>query len=149
MAPKLLTLALLLAAANVSAEPWTYSRTLSDGDKPANGRYDLRVTLLDASRSNPIGSPITFYSVDVRDGAFTVDVDFGSDLSNAPPMRLKTEVSKNNAPFVALGEPTRFDPKVALAGVCWDTQGNAETNPATNFIGTSDTQPLVLRVNNA
>ena len=149
MSPKLLTLALLLAAANVSAEPWTYSGTLSDGDKPANGRYDLRVTLLDASRSNPIGSPITFYSVDVRDGAFTVDVDFGSDLSNAPPMRLKTEVSKNNAPFVALGEPTRFDPKVALAGVCWDTQGNAETNPATNFIGTTDTQPLVLRVKNA
>ena len=149
MSPKLLTLALLLAAANVSAEPWTYSGTLSDGDKPANGRYDLRVTLLDASRSNPIGSPITFYSVDVRDGAFTVDVDFGSDLSNAPPMRLKTEVSKNNAPFVALGEPTRFDPKVALAGVCWDTQGNAGTNPATNFIGTTDTQPLVLRVKNA
>ncbi len=148
MSPKLLSLALLIVTANVSAEPWTYSGTLSDGDKPANGRYDLRVTLLDATRSNPIGSPITFYSVPVKDGAFTVDVDFGTDLSNAPAMRLKTEVSKNNAPFVALGEPSRFDPKVALAGVCWDTQGNAGTNPATNFIGTTDNQTLVLRANN-
>ena len=149
MSPKLFTLALLLATANVSAEPWTYSGTLSDGDKPANGRYDLRVTLLDATQSNPIGSPITFYSVDVHDGAFTVDVDFGSDLSSAPPMRLKTEVSKNNAPFMALGEPTRFDPKVALAGVCWDTAGNAGTNANTNFIGTTDQQALVLRSGNA
>ena len=148
MSPKLLTLALLIAATNVSAEPWTYSGTLSDGDKPANGRYDLRVSLLDATRSNPIGSPITFYSVPVKDGAFTVDVDFGTDLSNAPAMRLQTEVSKNNAPFVALGEPTRFDPKVALAGVCWDTQGNAGTNPGTNFIGTTDDEPLVLRTQN-
>ncbi len=148
MSPKLLSLALLIVTANVSAEPWTYSGTLSDGDKPANGRYDLRVTLLDATRSNPIGSPITFYSVQVKDGAFTVDVDFGSDLSNAPAMLLKTEVSKDNAPFVALGEPSRFDPKVTLAGVCWDTQGNAGTNPVTNFIGTTDNQPLVMRANN-
>ncbi len=148
MPPKLLTLALLLAAANVSAEPWTYSGTLSDGDKPANGRYDLRVTLLDATRSNPIGSPITFYSVQVHDGAFSVDVDFGSELSNAPPMLLKTEVSKDKATFVALGEPRRFDPKVALAGVCWDTAGNAGTNPNTNFIGTTDQQDLVLRSGN-
>ena len=148
MTPKLLTLALLMAAANVSAEPWTYSGTLSDGDKPANGRYDLRVSLLDATRSNPIGSPITFYSVQVKDGAFTVDVDFGSDLSNAPPMLLKTEVSKNSAPFVALGEPSRFDPKVALAGVCWDTKGNTGTLSGTDFLGTVDNVPLVLRVNN-
>jgi len=38
--------------------------------------------------------------------------------------------------------------KAALAGVCWDTQGNAGTNPATDFLGTTDAQPLVLRVNN-
>lgn len=84
--------------------------------------------------------------MDVKDDAFSVDVDFGSDLSNAPAMRLKTEVSKNKAPFVALGEPTRFDPNVALAGVCWDTEGNANSDPAVNFVGTTDLQPLVLGV---
>lgn len=30
----------------------------------------------------------------------------------------------------------------------WDITGNAGTNPATNFIGTSDNQPLVVRTNN-
>ncbi len=30
----------------------------------------------------------------------------------------------------------------------WGLTGNAGTNPATNFIGTTDNQPLVLRVNN-
>ncbi|MEP6880396.1 MAG: tail fiber domain-containing protein [Dokdonella sp.] len=148
MVPKLLTLALLIAAANADAEPWTYSGTLSDGGTPANGRYDLRVTLLDATRSSPIGSPITFYSVPVHGGAFSVDVDFGSDLSNAPPMRLKTEVSKDKAPFVALGEPSRFDPQVALAGVCWDTSGNSGTSSTVNFLGTTDNQPLLMRASN-
>jgi hypothetical protein len=30
----------------------------------------------------------------------------------------------------------------------WNTNGNAGTSPATNYIGTSDAQPLVLRTNN-
>ena len=148
MYPKILTLALLIGAASAHAEPWIYSGTLSDGGSPANGRYDLRITLLDAARSSPIASPITFYSLQVHDGAFSVDVDFGSDLGTAPAMLLKTEVSKDNAVFVALGEPTRFDPKVALAGVCWDTSGNSGTNSTLNFLGTTDSQPLLMRASN-
>lgn len=31
----------------------------------------------------------------------------------------------------------------------WNLTGNAGTNPATNFIGTTDNQPLVIRANNA
>ena len=30
----------------------------------------------------------------------------------------------------------------------WSLTGNSGTNPATNFIGTTDNQPLVFRVNN-
>lgn len=37
-------------------------------------------------------------------------------------------------------------PAPAASG--WSLTGNAGTNPATNFIGTTDNQPLVLRVNN-
>ena len=64
-------------------------------------------------------------------------------------MKLKTEVGENGANFVALGDPSTFDPKATLAGVCWDTQGNAGTNPVTDFLGTSDNQALNFRVNNA
>jgi hypothetical protein len=31
----------------------------------------------------------------------------------------------------------------------WNLSGNAGTNPATNFLGTTDAQPLVIRTNNA
>jgi hypothetical protein len=85
--------------------------------------------------------------VPVTNGSFALDVDFGVDLSNAPAMKLRTEVGEHGANFVALGEPSAFDPKATLAGVCWDTLGNAGTNAATDFIGTTDAQALNFRVN--
>lgn len=30
----------------------------------------------------------------------------------------------------------------------WNTTGNSGTNPSTNFLGTTDNQPLVLKTNN-
>ena len=142
----LLTLALLAAIPTLHAEPWNYRGTLNDGGALANGKYDLRVTLLDEAKSKNFTSPITLYAVDVVDGNFAVDVDFGIDLSTAPAMALKTEVQQGSSGFVALGEPTHFDPKSALAGVCWDTSGNAGTGPS-DFLGTVDNKPLELRTN--
>lgn len=144
----LLTLALLAATGVVHAAPWTYKGTLNDGGMPANGQYDLRVTLLNEAKTTNVTSPVTFYAVNVVEGNFSVDVDFGIDLSTAPVMALETEVQQGGSGFVALGEPTRFDPKSALAGVCWDTSGNAGTIDG-DFIGTSDNQPLSIRANNA
>ncbi len=144
----LLTLALLAATNVVYAGPWTYQGTLNDAGKLANGKYDLRVTLLDKTKTASMSSPITFYSVDVVDGNFSVDVDFGIDLATAPLMALKTEVQQGGSGFVSLGEPTQVDPKATLAGVCWDTSGNAGTT-AVDFIGTKDNQPLSIRANSA
>ena len=36
----------------------------------------------------------------------------------------------------------------SFAGTGWSLTGNALTNPAINFLGTSDNQPLILKVNN-
>lgn len=144
----LLTLALLAATSTAYAGPWTYQGTLNDGGKLANGTYDVRVTLLDKTKTTNVSSPITFYSVDVVDGNFSVDVDFGIDLTSAAVMALKTEVQQGGSGFVSLGEPTQFDPKASLAGVCWDTLGNGGTVPG-DFIGTTDYRPLSLRANNS
>lgn len=38
---------------------------------------------------------------------------------------------------------------VWTGGDYWSLLGNAATNPAVNFVGTSDNQPLVVRTNNA
>ncbi len=144
----LLSIALLGLVSISHAAPWTYRGTLNDGGVPANGRYDLRVTLLNSSKSTSVTSPITLYGVQVENGNFAVDVDFGIDLNNAPVMALKTEVQQGGGGFNSLGEPTRFDPKAALGSVCWDTEGNAGINAASNFLGTTDAQPLLLRANN-
>jgi trimeric autotransporter adhesin len=144
-----LFLALITVAHFANAAPWTYRGTLNDGGKPANGEYDLRLTLVNEAGTQSTTQPITLMSVKVKDGNFAADVDFGIDLSQAPAIKLKTEVAQSGSGFMALGEPTRFDAKAALAGVCWDTEGNVGTNPSTNFIGTSDAQAFVIRTRNA
>ncbi len=146
---KAMVLLALTAFGHATAAPWTYRGTLSDGGKPAQGQYDLRLTLLDEGFA--LTQPLTLHGVIVDDGNFAVEVDFGVDLSDAPPLQLRTEVQRSDRSgggFVSLGEPARFDAKAALGGICWDTLGNPGTNPALNFIGTTDNQPLVLRTRN-
>lgn len=142
-----IALGLLLAASATQAAPWTYRGTLNDGGAPANGRYDIRLTMLDAGGAKSLAYPLTFNGVEVKNGSFAIDVDFGMDLTQLGALKLKTEVGQGGSGFVALGEPKAFDAKAALGSVCWDTQGNAGTNPGTDFLGTTDNQPLLLRVN--
>lgn len=140
------TLICLLAAASLSASPWTYRGSLQDGGKPAEGRYDLRLTLLDASGMTTLVGPITRYGVEVKNGQFATDVDFGGELTSTAILQLRTEVSIGDAAFVAIGEPKPFDPK-GTPNVCWDTHGNLGTIGANDFLGTIDNQPLRFVVN--
>ncbi len=143
-----IALALLLSAGVAQAAPWTYRGTLNDGGAPANGRYDIRLSLLDANGAKSLAYPLTFNGVEVKNGAFAIDVDFGTDLTQFGALKLKTEVAQGGSGFVALGEPKAFDAKTALGSVCWDTAGNAGTNPVTDFLGTTDNNRLVFRANN-
>jgi hypothetical protein len=143
-----IALGLLLAASATQAAPWSYRGTLNDSGVPANGRYDIRLSLLDASGAKSLAYPLTFSGVEVKNGAFAIDVDFGTDLTRFGALKLRTEVAQGGSGFVALGEPKAFDAKAALGSVCWDTQGNSGTNPSTDFLGTTDSAALKLRVNN-
>lgn len=58
-----------------SASTFTYQGRLSDNGAPADGMYEFRVRLLDAS-NNQIGT-IQDLMGDVREGMFTLDLDFG------------------------------------------------------------------------
>lgn len=146
MKTAILTLALIVATAPTHAESWTYRGTLADGGKPANGRYDLRLSLRDEAAAKSIATPITLYGVEVKNGSFEAEVDFGIDLSHAPILKLVTEVAQGGSSFMPIGEPTRFDAKAVLAGICWDTAGNAVS--AGEFIGSTNNQPLELRASN-
>ena len=100
-----------LDAATLTSTAFNYQGTLKDGGQNANGRYDLRLTLLDAQNQKAIASPITLLGVAVQDGEFATDVEFGLDLSNAPAMLLRAEVSVGGSEFVTLGAPKSFDRK--------------------------------------
>jgi len=136
----------LMFSASVSAAPWIYRGTLNDGGVPANGRYDIRLSLLDASGAKSLAYPLTFSNVEVKHGAFVIDVDFGMDLAQFGALKLKTEVAQGGSGFVALGEPKAFDAKAALGSVCWDTAGNAGLT-VLDFIGTTDNAPVTIRAN--
>lgn len=141
-----LFIALLTITHLALAAPWTYRGTLNDGGKPANGEYDLRLTLVNEAGTQSITQPMTLMGVTVKDGHFAAEVDFGIDLNNGPAMKLKTEVAQGGSGFMVLGEPTRFDAKAALGGVCWDTTGNSVT--AGEFLGSTNNAALEFRVGN-
>jgi hypothetical protein len=140
---------LISASSALAAAPWTYRGTLTDQGQAAQGYYDVRLSLLDASQLHVIAGPLVLQDVLVKEGNFSVDVDFGMDLFLSAPLRLKTEVRQGKSAFETLGEPSYFDPKTTLSGVCWDTEGNVGTNPALNFLGTRDNRPLIFKTNNA
>ena len=58
---------------------FTYQGRLSDGGEPAEGSYDVRFRLYDAATGGTqVGSAVTRSDVDVSDGLFAVQLDFGS-----------------------------------------------------------------------
>lgn len=145
MKRSMLFIALLATATLATAAPWSYRGTLNDGGKPANGNYDVRLTLINAAGTASVSQPITVFNVPVKDGSFSAEVDFGMDLTNAPAMKLKAEVNQGSSGFVSLGEPSAFDPKSVLAvGACWSSTGDNGSNPTVNFLGNTDNQTMVV-----
>jgi len=75
-------LILLQAASTVAVfaqdATFTYQGHLKDGGVPANGSYDIRFSLYDAPiAGGQVGTSVTNNSLAVKDGLFTVTLDFG------------------------------------------------------------------------
>src|SRR5678815_6100087 len=86
----LLTLALLaspgLQESKLFAQStaFTYQGRLTEGTNAANGRYDLRFTLYDASiGAIQIGPVVTNSTVGVTNGQFSAVLDFGDVFTGA------------------------------------------------------------------
>ena len=80
----ILALALMFCSVGVSkAAPvgtaFTYQGRLTEDDNPADALYDFQFRLFDASdEGSQIGDDVYLLEVDVIDGYFTVELDFGS-----------------------------------------------------------------------
>jgi hypothetical protein len=144
----LLFLALISAAGLSHATSYTYQGSLADRGKPAEGLYDLRLTVLDASGKVPMAAPLTLHAVRVNKGNFSTDLDFGQEFTNPEQLKLSVEVQAGNEGFVKLGETTSLIPS-SPGGVCWETGGNSTSVPnGFNALGTNlpgDPELLALK----
>jgi hypothetical protein len=74
----------------------------------------------------------------------------GSDIIYTLPASL-TPTSAVGAGILqtdASGNLSWLNPTALVTGSAWALTGNSGTNPAVNFLGTADAQPLVIRTNN-
>jgi hypothetical protein len=148
--PRLLaaTIALAFAAPAALAASFTYEGRLDDLGQPANGRYDLKLSAYgDAGHGTTLAAPITFEGVEVIDGRFRLDVELPQ--VKADQVWLEVAVRGSGEPsFSAIPGRTKAI-AAPLVGACWSTTGDTGVNPATNFLGTIDNQPFVIRTRNA
>ncbi|HEY3413907.1 MAG TPA: tail fiber domain-containing protein [Armatimonadota bacterium] len=83
------------------------------------------------------GDPVAFAAIPFN-VPYYVGVKVGTDPEMTPRVQLSAVPYANYAASVAPG---------ALNGASWTLSGNSGTDPATQFIGTIDNQPLVLKSN--
>lgn len=136
------------AACAVYAEPpatsaFTYQGQLKDGALPANGPFDLQFRLYDALVGGAqIGSTITANDLNVSNGVFTTQLDFGASAFVGDARWLEIAVR----PGPSTGAYTTLTPRqsltvapyalFALNDANWTRSGTTLTNSGgTNFVG--------------
>ncbi|HEX8351802.1 MAG TPA: tail fiber domain-containing protein [Pyrinomonadaceae bacterium] len=96
----ILCLLFTASAALGQTTSFTYQGRLSDGSTPAGGVYDMKFRLYDAD-GNPQGSPDTVTldnpGVQVTNGLFTVQLDFGAGAFNGGARLLEISVRPHSA----------------------------------------------------
>ena len=99
-----------LAVTPALAEPFTYQGQFQDAGAPAEGMYDFRFQLFDAPVSgSQIGPTLTFDDVEVLNGLFQVDPDFG-DVFNQDDAYIFIEVREGSSS----GAYTRLLPRIPV-----------------------------------
>lgn len=138
--------ALGMGAALAHADSFTYHGTLQDAGKPANGQYDLQLTLYSKqSGGTVLAGPVTLYGVTVSKGNFSTNVDFGQTTAAASDGWVSVKVSPagGNA-FVALNDRSPVAPEGCTGA--WTLDGNAAI-PAGSYLGTSDANNVYVKAN--
>jgi hypothetical protein len=128
---------------------FTYQGRLTDGDSPADGSYDFQFKLYDAeSDGDQVGEPDMEYDVDVKNGYFTVKLDFG-DVFDGTALWLEIGVRPGDGPskFTVLSprQELTATPYALHARDAWSLTGNEIQEG--QFLGTTNDQPLVIKTN--
>ena len=81
------------------------------------------------------------------DGRFRLDFEVPLDAAEPAWVELAVRDAGGSG-FSAIPGRTKATQAPAAIGACWSSVGDSGSNPATNFLGTTDAQPLVLRTGN-
>jgi len=124
-----------VVAGGSNGTAFTFQGQLKDGALPANGSYDLSVWLFDSETGELlIAGPIVFDGgvgnldpVDVQNGLFTVELDFGNVFGDAP-LWLELEVrphAEGGYTTLSPRQPITSAPRSASTrGIAVDDEGN-------------------------
>jgi hypothetical protein len=148
-APTMLVLAIgCLLGSGVSAGSFVYEGRMQDSGTSASGRYDFEILAhTDAALGGPIAPAIRFDGVEVLDGRFRLDFELPAEGADQVWLGLAVR-SHGRSDYAAFPGRTKAV-EAGPIGLCWSSSGDSNTNPALNFLGTTDAQPLVLRTANA
>lgn len=132
---------------------FTYQGNVRLAGEPLNASADFQFTLWDAATlGNQIGAMAAVSNVVVEEGLFTASIDFGAAAFGGQARWIEIAVRSpaGSGPFTTLSprQALTAAPYALHALNNWSRTGNPGTNPATQFLGTTDNQPLVLKVNN-
>ncbi len=109
---------------------WTYQGRLMDANDPADGIFDFEFKLYDAYvGGNKAANDVNVGDVDVIDGYFTVELDFGSDVfdGNARWLEIGVRPGDSTGGFTTLSprqEVTPIPYALQTRGVFVDPNGN-------------------------
>lgn len=136
----------LAAVGTAHAEHYTYHGTLEDGGKPAEGRYDLQLTLYPSAQGgHPLAAPTQLYGIEVHAGNFSTDVDFGTLSGAGSQAWLELAVkSARGGDYAKLDSRSPVAPDTNSCPGAWSLDGNAG-NPVGSYIGTADTQNVTIK----
>ena len=138
-------LGLMLCLAKVSeATPmgtaWTYQGRLMDANEPANGIYEFQFKLYDLPEDgNQLDGTPAFRGVEVVDGYFTLQLDFGSNVFDGDARWLEINVRSGNNP----SDPfTILDPRQEITPTPYALQTRGLFVDSALNVGIGTTSPV-------
>ena len=125
---------------------FTYQGQLKDAGVGADGEFDFKFRLYDLT-STQVGGEIEFEFVQVTDGLFTVELNFGAGVFTGDALWLEIDVraSGSGDPFATLSprQPLTAAPYALYAlGGPWEFSGSAITNTNSGFVGVNRSNPV-------
>lgn len=115
-------------AARAQSTAFTYQGSLEDAGGPASGLHDFRFLLFNAAAPGGVvvGSPICADNVDVVDGVFTVELDFGQQYALPGERHLQIEVRQDTGlPCADVTGFVALDPRQRLTAAPMASHANA------------------------